>query len=357
MPNSFLLSRVLLKFDSDAEDLIGELSAATMTPDGSLWVGSDEFIAIERLRRLDTCMYGDHQQFRVGDFVELFDQDSEVDIEGMDYSDGYLWIVGSHSTKRSKAKGKKVKKDIQRLSEIDKDPNRYLLARIPIINGEPVQTYARSDAPADQLSAAALRKTQGHNTLMEALSEDDHLGPFLQMGLPSKDNGLDIEGLAISDHQIFLGLRGPVLRGWAIILEIELEETEPGVLSLKDLGKGALYRKHFVDLNGLGVRELCLHKGDLIILAGPTMELEGAMQVFCLKDVLDHSQDTLWDQDSGLLSVLFDLPLTLGSDHAEGLTLFPCLGYEDGLLVVYDSPDPARRPDGYSIFADVFRLP
>ncbi|MEO0457624.1 MAG: DUF3616 domain-containing protein, partial [Cyanobacteria bacterium P01_A01_bin.114] len=100
-----------------------------------------------------------------------------------------------------------------------------------------------------------------------------------------------------------------------------------------------------------------LHKGDLIILAGPTMELEGAMQVFCLKDVLDHSQDTLWDQASGLLSVLFDLPLTLGSDHAEGLTLFPCLGYEDGLLVVYDSPDPARRPDGYSIFADVFRLP
>ncbi|NEP17143.1 MAG: DUF3616 domain-containing protein [Leptolyngbya sp. SIO4C1] len=357
MPSSFLLSRVLFKFDSDTEDLIGELSSVTMTPDGSLWVGSDEFISVERLKRLDACVYGDHKKFQVGDFVELFDEDSEIDIEGMDYSDGYLWLVGSHSTKRNKAKGKKPKKDIQRLSEIERDPNRYLLARIPIINGEPVQSCARSEAPEDQLSAAALRKTQGHNTLMEALSEDEHLGPFLQINLPSKDNGFDIEGFAICGHQIFLGLRGPVLRGWAMILEIELEETEPGVLSLKDLGKGTLYRKHFVDLNGLGVRELCLHQGDLIILAGPTMDLEGAMQVFRLKDVLDHSKDTLWDQDSGMLSTLFDLPFTIGSDHAEGLALFPCLGYDDGLLIVYDSPDPVRQPDDYSVFADVFRLP
>ena len=27
-------------------------------------------------------------------------------------------------------------------------------------------------------------------------------------------------------------------------------------------------------------RELCLHDGDLIVLAGPTMDLEGAMQMF-----------------------------------------------------------------------------
>ena len=69
------------------------------------------------------------------------------------------------------------------------------------------------------------------------------------------------------------------------------------------------------------------------------MDLEGAMQMFRLEDVLDHSNDTLWDQDSGALKVLFDLPFTIGSDHAEGLALIPCLGYEDSLMVVYDSPD------------------
>ncbi len=85
-----------------------------------------------------------------------------------------------------------------------------------------------------------------------------------------------------------------------------------------------------------------MHDGDLIILAGPTMDLEGAMQMFRLEDALGHSNDTLWDQDSGGLKVLFDLPFTIGSDHAEGLTLTPCLGYEDALMVVYDSPDKNR---------------
>ncbi|NJO10285.1 MAG: DUF3616 domain-containing protein [Leptolyngbyaceae cyanobacterium SL_1_1] len=357
MAAGFLLSRVLLKFDSKSEDLLKEISAIARTPDGSLWVGSDEFTTIERLSPLDTCIYGDHKTFQLNDFVKLFDTESEVDIEGLDYADDYLWVIGSHSFKRNKTKGKKAKKDIRRLAEIEKDPNRYLLARIPIINGEPVSSFARSDAPQNQLSAAMLQTTDESNALMNALSSDEHLRPFLEMKLPSKDNGLDIEGLAVCGSQIFLGLRGPVLRGWAIILEIELEEAEPGFLALKDLGKGTLYRKHFVDLNGLGVRELCLHKGDLIILAGPTMALEGAMQVFRLRDALDHSKDTLWDQDSGALEVLFDLPFTLGSDHAEGLALFSCLGHDNGLLVVYDSPDPARLPDKKSLFADVFQLP
>jgi hypothetical protein len=87
------------------------------------------------------------------------------------------------------------------------------------------------------------------------------------------------------------------------------------------------------------------------------MDLEGAMQMFRLEDVLDHSNDTLWDQDSGALKVLFDLPFTIGSDHAEGLTLIPCLGYEDGLMVVYDSPDENRLTEKKSVFADIFRLP
>ncbi|MEA5452479.1 DUF3616 domain-containing protein [Leptolyngbya sp. CCNP1308] len=357
MANGFLLSRALLRFQTDSEDLLAELSAVTRTPDGHLWLGSDEFITLERLTPMGDGVYGNHKTFHLKNFIELFDHESEIDIEGLDYSDGYLWVVGSHSFKRNKAKGKKPQKDIQRLSEIDRDPNRSLLARLPVLNGEIMPTYARSDQSGDTLTAASLKKVDGHNLLFEALTEDEHLGPFLKMQLPSKDNGFDIEGIAVSGSKIFLGLRGPVLRGWAIILEIEVEDGEPGVLALKDLGDGCLYRKHFLDLNGQGIRELCLYKGDLLILAGPTMELEGAMQMFRLGEVLDHTDDTLWSQDSGQLKVLFDLPFTIGSDHAEGLALVPCLGYDDGLMVVYDSPDPARRPDPKAVFADIFRLP
>lgn len=357
MPNGFLLSRNLLKFQSDSDDLVGQLSAVVRTPDGHLWLGSDEFMTLERLTPMGDGVYGNHRTFHLNNFIQLFNQDSEIDVEGLAYCDGYLWVVGSHSFKRSQAKGKKTSKDIQRLSEIEHDANRSLLARLPVLNGEIVPIYARSDRQGDVLTAASLKPVNGQNLLLEALAEDEHLGVFLKMRLPSKDNGFDIEGIAVSGSKIFLGLRGPVLRGWAIILEIEVEDAEPGVLTLKDLGKGCLYRKHFLDLNGQGIREICLLNGDLLVLAGPTMDLEGAMQVFRFEDVLNQTKDTLWSQDSGRLKVVFDLPFTIGSDHAEGLTLVPCLGYDNSLMVVYDAPNPDRRPDPRTVFADVFRLP
>ncbi|MEM9977056.1 MAG: DUF3616 domain-containing protein, partial [Cyanobacteria bacterium P01_D01_bin.2] len=127
MRDSFLLSRVLLQFGEDATDVIADLSAVAMTPDGSLWLGSDECIAVERLQPVESCVYGNHQAFQIGDFVELFDEKSEVDIEALGYSAGYLWVVGSHSSKRKNAKGKSTQKDIQRLATIKHDINRYLL--------------------------------------------------------------------------------------------------------------------------------------------------------------------------------------------------------------------------------------
>ncbi|MEO0804655.1 MAG: DUF3616 domain-containing protein [Cyanobacteria bacterium J06642_2] len=156
------------------------------------------------------------------------------------------------------------------------------------------------------------------------------MGPFLQMGLPSKDNGFDIEGLAVCGNRVFIGLRGPVLRGWALLLELRVETSAPGTLNLAAPDDGVLYRKHFLDLNGLGIRELCLHGKDLIILAGPTMTLTGAMQIFLLENAIEHERDTLSDLASGKLTVLFDLPFTMGSDNAEGLTLFRANAYSPG---------------------------
>ena len=357
MPEAFLLSRLLLRFEQKSDDLLSDISAAAFTPDGSLWVGSDELIGVERLSPIGSHTYGQHQKFALEDFIELFNTEDEIDIEGMDYSNHYLWLTGSHSMKRKKPKGKKEEKDIERLTRVTTDANRFLLARIPVINDELIKSCSLSDKPEEKLRAACLQKSGDNcNLLIDAIQDDPHLKPFLATSIPSKDNGLDIEGLAVHEDKVFLGLRGPVLRGWALILELEVTETEPGKLGLKAIGEdGELYKKHFVDLNGLGVRELCLHGEDLIILAGPTMDLEGSMRVFRLKDALDRSGNTLCGQDSDDLEVLFDLPFTPGTDHAEGLALYPCLGHE-GLMVVYDSPDPNRMPADHEIFADVFRL-
>jgi len=358
MAEAFLLSRILLQFGDADEDLLTDLSAAARTPDGSLWVGSDELLTLERLSPLEPGIYGNHQPFFIGNFVDLFDDDDEIDIEGMDYNDGYLWLTGSHSTKRNKPKGKKAKKDIRRLTEIKTDLNRYLLARIPIINGNPFRECTDPQDLDRKLTAASLAKTDEFNVLFETLKSDPHLGPFVANNIPSKDNGLDIEGLAVKGDRVFLGLRGPVLRGWAVILEFEVYESEPGVLHLKEIGENdRVYKKHFVDLDGLGIRELAFWDDNLIVLAGPTMDLDGAMRVFCLRDILDSDEQQLLDRDSKKLSALFDFPYRVGCDRAEGLAIVPCLNYEKALFVVYDSPHANRMVGKDAIFADVYRLP
>jgi hypothetical protein len=55
----------------------------------------------------------------------------------------------------------------------------------------------------------------GCEGLADLLSGDEHLAPLLV--IPSKDNGLDVEGLAAHGESPFVGLRGPVLRGWAVV--------------------------------------------------------------------------------------------------------------------------------------------
>ncbi|NJP09778.1 MAG: DUF3616 domain-containing protein [Leptolyngbyaceae cyanobacterium RU_5_1] len=357
MQQPFLLSRVLLRFERGTEDLIGELSAVTLTPDGNLWLGSDELNTIERLSQIEPYIFGNHQPFSVSDFIPLLNDEDEIDIEGMDYANSYLWLTGSHSPKRRQPKGKNPEKDIQRLAETTIDLNRYLIGRIPVSQGELHKSCAHPDDPGKRLTAACLKSTKDGNVLLDALKQDSHLGPFISTALPSKENGFDVEGLAVCKHKIFLGLRGPVLRGWAVLLEIEVEDQEPGVLTLKPIGKeGRLYKKHFVHLNGLGIREICFCGKHLIILAGPTMELEGSMRVFRFKGILEQDGDSLTSQDSGQLEVLFDLPFTIGSDHAEGMAMFPCLGQPNSLLVVYDAPDQTRiiKPD--TVYADVFML-
>lgn len=100
-----------------------------------------------------------------------------------------------------------------------------------------------------------------------------------------KENGLDVEGLTVHGNKVWIGLRGPVLRGIAILLEIEVEEGSNNELFLKTIGNGdRQYKRHFLDLDGLGIQELCWERNseNLLVLAGPTMDLDGAHSLFRL---------------------------------------------------------------------------
>ncbi len=352
MSTGFLLTRVLFKFEDIKEDLIGDLSATTITPDGSLWLGSDELLGIDRLLPQESCIFGNHRHFSLKEIFDLPDEEDEIDIEGLDYSEGYLWVIGSHSTKRKKPKQKSPEDDLNRLTIIESELNRYFLGRIPVVNQELVKTSTDSE-----LFAAKLEINDQHNALIDALYRDPHIGEMISTRLPSKDNGLDIEGVAVKGNRVFLGLRGPVIRGIGIILEIEVMANSSGFLELKPLNSSnQVYYKHLVDLDGLGIRELCFDGDDLIVLSGPTMDVDGFQKLFRFKNILSYQADSITWQDSEDLELMFELPLKVKEDKAEGLVMFPCLGQSEAIMVVYDAPSEQRRLTHNTVLADVFSL-
>ena len=354
---------LLLHFASeeDGEDrLRGQLSGVVQAG-GHLWLASDEANSVERLSRRGGGEYGEHRTFRLADYLDLPGGDEEIDIEGLDYDGSYLWLVGSHGLKRRKGKPDgNAGKQIERMAELRADGNRYLVARVPLVADDAGDLEPRKehDAGEVQLRAARLMGSDRGNLLTEVLRMDEHLAPFL--AIPSKDNGFDVEGIAIHGDRAFLGLRGPVLRGWAVVLEIRLEEAGCGLLALGAIeGSDRPYRKHFLDLRGLGVRDLCLAGSDILVLAGPTMHLAGPAAVYRWSDALDADEEMMLGREE--LDEVMEVPYGTGehdaSDHPEGLALYASNGDEaDHLLVVCDSPDVRRLHGESGVRGDLFPL-
>jgi hypothetical protein len=354
MPNSDLLNQVLLSFVDSFKEHREDLSAVLLTDQKYLWLGSDETSTIERLSLADNGNFTDHHQFKVSDFISLpASEDKEIDIEGLTYSDYYLWFIGSHSYKRKKYKPNEPDaKNLKRLATIESEPNRYILGRIPLIDGELLSSCPHPEKPGVQLNAAKLGVANESNLLMTALADDPHLGLFIKAEIPGKDNGFDIEGIDIYQNRIFLGLRGPVLRGWAVLLEIELEDSSPGLLKLKKIGEAKeLYKKRFIWLNGLGIRDLCVDGENLLILAGPTMDLDGPVQLYRWENGVNLPENVFINPDFGQ-----NIPYGNREDHAEGITLFQDVTGIPSLLLVYDSPAKTRLVGDDGVMADVFKL-
>lgn len=350
MAHGNLLGRLQLRFDAD-DDADGatprNLSAAARDGKKALWLASDERGFLERLSIDDAepRIYRHHERFKVADHLRLEGEDEEIDIEALDLQDGALWLVGSHSARRKKPKGRDDADDLKRLATVERPENRLVLARLPLVKGK-LQKKTKG-----VMLAVTERDGAPVNPLLDALADDEHLGPFLKSGLPSKDNGLDIEGLAVHGHTAFIGLRGPVLRGYAVLLIVELVEKE-GALHLSK----KKYRKVFLDLDGLGIRELSFAGNDLLMLAGPTMSLDGAIRLYRLSGATKRTDHAVIAQDGKALTRLYDVPHTEDGERAEGIALFSWFEDDDSMLVVYDRPAVERLYDARTVLADIFRL-
>ncbi len=360
MPNTRTSHAVRLEFAPDSL-VRTNLSGAAFTGDW-LWVAGDEACGLDRLRRLDpvgreTLRFGEVRDFPLSELLDLpGDPDEEADLEGLAVADGYLWVVGSHGLKRRNAKpGRSDADNAKRLAKVGLDGNRRLLACLPIehdAQGEPCLVRQAQDGRR----ALRLKGDARSNLLTQALAADPHLGPYLS--IPGKDNGFDIEGLAIDGRRLLLGLRGPVLRGWSAMLEIEVEPRGDHLRLVPLDDDGTLVRKHFLQLDGLGVRDLHFHGEDLYILAGPTMVLDGDIRVYRWPGaralLAAHREPVRFEST---LTETVRLPHGRGVDRAEAICdLPPALsGGKSRWLVLYDAPSADRRDGALAVYADMLR--
>jgi hypothetical protein len=303
----------------------------------SLLLAPDEGASLLRLQRTGDG-WGHPVEVPLGDAIELpGGPGDEVDAEGLAVVDGVLWLVGSHSAKRKRVKDGTAPEDVgARLARISTEKSRRVLARLPL--RDDLTPAPRGEEVTGR--GVVARLPAGSRGLMGALADDVHLGPFLD--IPGKDNGFDVEGVAVlDDGRVVLGLRGPVLRGWAVLLGLDLH-TEGDELVLDGV------TKHFLDLAGLGVRDLARDDDDLLVLAGPTMVLDGPARVLRLPGAARELAPAVAGEG---IEVVTELAVGDGCDRPEGLAVL-----DEGLLVLHDSPS-ADRIDGTVVLADLHPRP
>jgi hypothetical protein len=142
------------------------------------------------------------------------------------------------------------------------------------------------------------------------------LGPYTK--IPGKENGVDIEGLAVRDGRLFVGFRGPVVRdGLAAVMEFAFEQ--PDAYEVKPL-----------NLGGRGVRDLAAVNGGLLVLAGPVGEEEGEYGLY------------FWDGVGAAPTVVGDVKID-GDAKPEGIALLSEDADAWRVLLICDGDATARE--------------
>jgi hypothetical protein len=289
--------------------------------------------------RLDEHRYGQPEAVKLKEFGLADDKaHGESDIEGLALDGARLWLVGSHSLRRRKATS---------------------------TSGAPLTIPDESRRNANVLGCLHLdgqgRPRLGQrlrlgvdgsrDVLSEALSADPRITPFL--AIPSKDNGLDIEGIAAHGDRLLVGLRGPVLRGVALVADLQVGGIAKGDNLDNDPGHGIgaplsleRLRLRLLDLDGLAVRDLAVlpDTDDVLVLAGPTMTLAGPCYLYRWLNALSPSEPPSEEKLEPLLWLRDGRPGRpgLGSDKPEGLELERS-GNHWLAWVAYDDPTAARH--------------
>lgn len=264
-----------------------------------LWTVSDEGRTVERLAK-SAEGYRLAEQIRLDELLPDLPPGKESDLEAIAITRNRVWVCGSHCRVR-----RKPDPDGRLSAGFRRRPSRHVLAAVPL-------------GPGREIYALPYL---GEGSLRRRLRSDPFLSAF--MNLPSKENGLDIEGLAVGADWLMVGLRGPVVDSFGIVMEFAIDSTgrvadSPPV-------------RHILRLGGLGVRDLARWGDDILVLAGPVTAADGPFRLHLWRPA--HTNEPQGAE------VVHAWPL--GHEHPEGICRLKREARE-GLLVVYDSPDERR---------------
>ena len=342
---------VQLRLDATADDAdcISNISATAILGD-SLFLASDEGGCIERLT-WDGSRWSHQLRVDLTELLDVRDKAEEMDLEGLAACDGWLWVLGSHARTRPKVKraeGDCI--DLDLLANLKDTRARALLARLPLVRDGGGWMPVGKDGIR---RAGIMKQDKNGNAIARLLRNNTLIQPFTC--LPAKEGGVDLEGIAVCGERVALGMRGPVIGGHALLVEVQVAAKKSGKLHLVD--DEAAFR--LLALEGLGIRDLHRDGDDLLILAGPTTSLSGPCAVYRWTDWANDPPQDLAKVRLHRPERVLELPFGRGVDHPEGIAIWDRGdGGSTCLLVACDSPAPERLLDeGKTIVADLFALP
>jgi hypothetical protein len=280
-----------------------DLSAVGLI-DNRMIVGSDEGATIQIL---------DHEsedKYRIVRNVPLNATQAEVDVEGIACDGNTVYVIGSHSQKRKKLSDKKsFEKNLEAMQTIIREPSREKLYRFQIdADGNP--------SPLVETS------------LMPTIVNDPILKNFTS--IPGKENGVDIEGIAVRNGLLYIGFRGPVLRGNYVTVLTGRFETE-----------FTLSERLFVNLDGNGIRDILAVSDGFLILSGPVGDGDGTYRFYRWdgNDCLPGNRDA--GKPVGKIASLGKIDHEKGV-KPEGMTLLAESETSYDVLIVHDAVEGGR---------------
>ena len=241
----------------------------------------------------------------------------EIDLEDITHENNTCYVVGSHALARKSVKlDKKYKKNLKRLEEIKSasERNQILKFTFDVDKNGNIQTKVES------------------KSLQDILKKDKVLNIFTH--IPSKENGIDIEAIAVDNEQLYLGFRGPVLRANYVPVLIT---------TFDDLSE---YEIRYVNLGGRGVRGMTKVKEGFLLIGGPVGDGEQSYQLY-FWDGLDTIPGKDKEQES-TSKLLGEIPTPKGA-KAEGIMLLKESDFEYNIVIVYDGV-PQGKPTVFQVY-------